>query len=243
MRTFTKETKLKKISAWPKLRRLLMVEQSYRNGKEPNEDETAWYCLRSRRKQEHVASVHVKIVGNIPVFCPRIRYRRPTRSGPVRVTEALFPGYFFARFSLGEMLPQVRSAHGVSGIVRFGNWYPVIEDCVIEELRAETERGTLGELTPDLVPGDRVRLVVGPLAGLEAVITHVLPGSERVRLLLEFLGGDTLAEANSNDVIPYDHFGSIMFRFATRLVTPSRDNRLNGPKVQLPELSSPSVHP
>jgi hypothetical protein len=120
----------------------------------------------------------------------------------------------------------------------------VIEDSIIEALRAETEGGTLGELTTDLVPGDRVRLVVGPLAGLEAVITHVLPGSERVRLLLEFLGGDTLAEANSNDVIPYDHFGSIMFRFATRLVTPPRDNRLNGAKVLLPELNSPNgVHP
>jgi transcriptional antiterminator RfaH len=222
-----------------------MVEESYWNGKEANEDGTAWYCLRSRRKQENVASVHVKILGNIPVFCPRIRYRRPTRSGSaVRITEALFPGYFFARFSLREMLPQVRRAHGVSGILRFGNWYPVIEDSIIEELRAETEGGTLGELTPDLVPGDRVRLVVGPLAGLEAVITHVLPGSERVRLLLELLGGDTQAEANSNHVIPCDHFGSRMFRFATRLVAPARDNRLSGPKVRLPELNSPSgVHP
>jgi transcriptional antiterminator RfaH len=222
-----------------------MVEQSYWNGRKPNEDGTAWYCLRSRRKQEHVASVHVKILGNIPVFCPRIRFRRATRSGSVRVTEALFPGYFFARFSLREMLPQVRSAHGVSGIVRFGHWYPVIEDSIIEELRAETEGGTLRELAPDLVPGDRVRLVVGPLAGLEAVITHVLPGSERVKLLLGFLGGDTLAEASSKDVIPCDHFGSIVFRFATRLSTTPRDNRLNGAKVRLPEAilteRSPSV--
>jgi transcriptional antiterminator RfaH len=222
-----------------------MVEQSYGNGKEPNGAGTAWYCLRSRRKQEHVASVHVKLLGNIQVFCPRIRFRRPTRSGSaVSVTEALFPGYFFARFSLREMLPQVRSAHGVSGMVRFGDWYPVIEDSIIEELRAETEGGTLRELTPDLVPGDRVRLVEGPLAGLEAVITHVLPGSERVRLLLRFLGGDTLAEASSKDVIPCDHFGSIVFRFATRLATPPRDHRLNGAKVWVPELNSPNgVHP
>ena len=222
-----------------------MVEQSYGNGKEPNADGTAWYCLRSRRKQEHVASAHVKVLGNIPVFCPKICFRRATRFGSaVRVIEALFPGYFFARFSLREMLPQVRSAHGVSGIVRFGEWYPVIEDSIIEELRAETEGGTLRDLTPDLVPGDRVRLVVGPLAGLEAVITHVLPGSERVRLLLGFLGGDTLAEASSKDVIPCDHFGPIVFRFATRLATPPRDHRLNGAKARLPEANSQNgAHP
>jgi transcriptional antiterminator RfaH len=222
-----------------------MVEPSYGNGKEPNADGTAWYCLRSRRKQEHVASAHVKVLGNIRVFCPKICFRRATRSGSaVRVTEALFPGYFFARFSLQEMLPRVRSAHGVSGIVRFGDWYPVIADSIIEELRAETEGGTLRDLTPDLVPGDRVRLVVGPLAGLEAVITHVLPGSERVRLLLGFLGGDTLAEASSKDVIPCDHFGSIVFRFATRLATPPRDHRLNGARVRLPEANSQNgAHP
>jgi transcriptional antiterminator RfaH len=222
-----------------------MVEPSYGNGKEPNADGTAWYCLRSRRKQEHVASAHVKVLGNIRVFCPKICFRRATRSGSaVRVIEALFPGYFFARFSLREMLPQVRSAHGVSGIVRFGDWYPVIEDSIIEELHAETEGGTLRDLTPDLVPGDRVRLVVGPLAGLEAVITHVLPGSERVRLLLGFLGGDTLAEASSKDVIPCDHFGSIVFRFATRLATPPRDHRLNGAKARLPEANSQNgAHP
>ena len=222
-----------------------MVEQSYGCRKEPNEDGTAWYCLRSRRNKEHVASVHVKLLGNIPVFCPRIRFRRATKSGPaVTVTEALFPGYFFARFSLREMLPQVRSAHGVLGMVRFGDWYPVIGDSIIEELRAETEGDALRELTPDLVPGDRVRLVAGPLAGLEAVITHVLPGSERVRLLLGFLGGDTLAEASSKDVIPCDHFGSIVFRFATRLATPPRDHRLNGAKARLPEANSQNgAHP
>jgi transcriptional antiterminator RfaH len=215
-----------------------MVEQSYGGGKKPNEDGTAWYCLRSRRKQEHVASVHIRVLGNIPVFCPTIRFRGVTRSGsPVSVTEALFPGYFFARFSLREKLPQVRSAHGVSGIVRFGDWYPVIEDSIIEELRAETEGSTLRELTPTLVPGDRVRLVVGPLAGLEAVITHVLPGNERVRLLLEFLGGNTLAEASSKDVIPCD-FGSTVFKFATRLAASGPGSRLNGAKVRLPEANS-----
>ena len=139
-----------------------MVEQTNGNCRTPHEKGAAWYCLRSRRKQEHVAAVHVKILGNIPVFCPRICFRKATKTGStVKVTEALFPGYFFARFNLGEMLPQVRSAHGVSSIVRLGDWYPVIEDSIIEELRVESGGSTIAELLPDLVPGDRVRLAVG----------------------------------------------------------------------------------
>lgn len=216
-----------------------MVEQSKGNGQAPHDKGAAWYCLRSRRKQEHVAAAHVKISGNIPVFCPRIRFRRATKTGSaVKVTEALFPGYFFARFNLGEMLPLVRSAHGVSSIVRFGNWYPVIEDNIIEELQVESGNNPIAEITPDLVPGDRVRLVVGPLAGLEAIITHVLPGNERVKLLLKFLGENTLAEARTEDVIPHEHFGSTFLRFATNLAAIGSGNRLNGAKIRLQDANS-----
>jgi len=205
------------------LNSLCMVEKSSENDQIPHEKGEAWYCVRSRRKQEHVAAAHVKVLGNIPVFCPRIRFRRATKTGSaVKVTEALFPGYFFARFNLGEMLLRVRSAHGVSSLVRFGDSYPVIADSIIEELRVDSSGTTIAEVLPDLVPGDRVRLVVGPLAGLEAIITHVLPGNERVRLLLEFLGGNTSAETRTEDVIPHEHFGSTFFEYATRLAAIGR---------------------
>jgi transcriptional antiterminator RfaH len=221
-----------------------MVEQSEGNGKAAQDKGAAWYCVRSRRKQEHVAAAHVKILGNIPVFCPRIRFRRATKTGSaVKVTEALFPGYFFAQFNLGEMLPLVRSAHGVSTIVKFGDWYPVIENSIIEALQVESGSSPIAEVMPDLVPGDRVRLVVGPLAGLEAIITHVLPGNERVKLLLEFLGGNTLAEARTEDLIPHEPFGSAFFRFSSRLATIGRGSRLNGAKVRLPEVGSMNGDP
>jgi transcriptional antiterminator RfaH len=205
------------------------------SSKHENENSTAWYCLRSRRKQEHVAAAHVKVLGDIPVFCPRIRFRRRTKTGTtLKVNEALFPGYLFAQFSLREMLPQVRSAHGVSGVLRFGNWYPIIEDDVIDDLRIQTGDGDVREVVPELVAGDRVRLVEGPLAGLEAVITHVLPGNERVRLLLEFLGRETVAEAKAEHVVLGEEFGSTLFRFAARLAVPvaRRLNVDNPPRAE-----------
>jgi transcriptional antiterminator RfaH len=191
------------------------MKEACSSGQPKNETDSAWYCLYSRRKQEHVAAAHVTLLGSIPVFCPRIRFRRQTKGGAaVMVTEALFPGYFFARFCLGEMLPQVRSAHGVSSIVRFGEWYPAIEDDVIEQLRDKTGGNTITEVVPEFAPGDSVRLTEGPLAGLEAVITQVLPGKERVRLLLDFLGRETVTEARTNQVILCD-FEATMSRFAT----------------------------
>ncbi|MBV9877172.1 MAG: KOW motif-containing protein [Verrucomicrobia bacterium] len=192
-----------------------MKELACSSGQSKNEADSAWYCLYSRRKQEHVAAARVRLLGSIPVFCPRIRFRRQTKGGAtVMVTEAMFPGYFFARFSLGEMLPQVRSAHGVSSIVRFGDWYPVIDDDVIEQLRDKTGGDAVAELLPGFAPGDWVRLTEGPLSGLEAVITQVLPGKERVRVLLEFLGRETVTEARTDQVIPCD-FEATLSRFVT----------------------------
>ena len=176
-----------------------------------------WYCLRTRRKQEHLAAAHVRLLEDVAVFCPRIKFRRPTKGGTIWVTEALFPGYFFARFCLRENLPNVRSAHGVISVVRFGEWYPDVADNIIEELRVETEDRVMGEEVSPWSPGDRVRLVGGALAGLEAVVTQVLPGNERVRVLLEFLGRETVAEARAEHIVPGDEVGSLVLRFAAHL--------------------------
>jgi transcriptional antiterminator RfaH len=194
-----------------------MESLANRNGHLRMEGGVGWYCLRTHRKQEHVAAAHVRILGDVGVFCPRIRFRRPTKGGYFWVTEALFPGYFFARFSLRDMLALVRSAHGVTNVVRFGEWYPEIADSIIEELRVETEDRVIGESVSPLAPGDRVRLVGGALAGLEAVVTHVLPGNERVRLLLDFLGRETVAEARAEHIVPGEKVGSLVLRFAARL--------------------------
>jgi transcriptional antiterminator RfaH len=206
-----------------------MQLRANRNGNLQIGDGPGWYCLRTRRKQEHVAAAHVRILGDVAAFCPRIKFRRSTKVGAIWVTEALFPGYFFARFSLREMLPLVRSAHGVTSVVRFGEWYPEIADSIIEELRVETEDRVIGESVPPLAPGDRVRLVGGALAGLEAVVTQVLPGNERVRLLLEFLGRETVAEARTEHIVLGEKVGSLVLRFAARLGAIEGGNCLGRP--------------
>src|SRR5580704_14219005 len=90
--------------------------------------QSAWYCLRSQPKHEHIAAAHLRLLQDVTVFCPRIRFKRATRQGLVWVTEAMFPSYLFAHFELAEMHRQVRYAHGVTDIVQFGGRYPTIED-------------------------------------------------------------------------------------------------------------------
>jgi transcriptional antiterminator RfaH len=163
--------------------------------------EPQWYCLRSRPKHEHIAAAHLRILKGLTVFCPRIRFKRISRQVSVRVTEALFPGYLFANFQLAEMHRQVRYAHGVNGIVQFGGRYPAIEDRALAQLREYSGGEEIQELNYNLSQGDQVKIVEGVFVGLEAVVTHVVPAGERVKILMDFLGRKVEAELQHTSVL------------------------------------------
>ena len=163
--------------------------------------EPAWYCLRSQPKHEHIAAAHLRLLEGVTVFCPRIRFKRPTRQGVVWVTEAMFPGYLFARFELSHMHRQVRYAHGVSGIVRFADRYPTIDEDALTHLMDGTDDTGVKEINYTLSQGDSVRIAEGIFAGLDAVVIKVLPARERVKILLDFLGRRIEAEVEHSSVL------------------------------------------
>src|SRR5438067_12691574 len=99
--------------------------------------ELAWYCLRSQPKREHIAAAHVRPIDGVEVYCPRIRFEKMTRRGRVWFTEALFPGYLFARFELAMHQKLVTYVQGVTGIVRFGLYPTAVPDQGIEEMRQQ----------------------------------------------------------------------------------------------------------
>lgn len=124
--------------------------------------EHAWYCVRSQNKHEHIAAAHLRMLEGVTVFSPRIRFKRATRRGVVWVTEGMFPGYLFARFGLSEMHLQVRYAHGVIGIIRFGDRYSTIEEGALAPLWSHTDFSDVMELNYELSQGDRVNITGAP---------------------------------------------------------------------------------
>jgi transcription antitermination factor NusG len=155
----------------------------------------AWFCLRSQPKREHIAAGGLRRIEGVEVFCPRIRYRKPTARGPVWFVEATFPGYLFARFDYATLRGLVRSANGITGLVHFGENIAILPAAAVEILRARVTDGdevTVVEST--ISTGDTVEIVDGPLRGIEAVVTRVIPPRQRVELLLDFLGRELRAE-------------------------------------------------
>jgi len=96
---------------------------------------------------------------------------------------------------------QIRYAHGVSGIVRFGGRYPRIEEEALAHLRSQFGDAEVTELDNEIGLGDRVEIVEGAFAGLEAVVTQAMSSQMRVMVLMDFLGRQVEAVVERANVL------------------------------------------
>ncbi len=152
-----------------------------------------WFCVRCQTKREHIAAEHLRAIEGVDVFCPRLRYRKATRRGKIWWVEPLFPGYVLAKFSIAEMERAVTFCQGVRGLVRFGSGIPSVPDSFVETLMHEVRarQGPSEEVftvSPTIELGDEVEIAHGPLQGMRGTVVAVPSASERVKILLEFLG-------------------------------------------------------
>ena len=157
------------------------------------ESKSQWFCVRTQTKREHIAAKHLRELEGIEVFCPRIKYRKATRRGKIWWLEPLFPGYVLAKFDLEEMERGVTFCHGVRGLVRFGNEIPPVPESFVESLISQVKAQCADDeemftVAPSLSAGDEVEVANGPFQGMKGTVQKVASATERVSVLLEFLG-------------------------------------------------------
>jgi len=165
--------------------------------------ETAlWFCVRTQPKHEHVAATALRRQLEITCFSPRLRFRRATRRGAVWFVEAMFPGYLFAEFVYSRQHRQVEYSPGIQGFVRFGDQVAALDSNTIANLRQTADEDEIVIFNPEIQVGQAVRIAEGPFQGLEALVTHLLPAKERIRVLLDFLGRSLETEVPTLKVLP-----------------------------------------
>jgi transcription antitermination factor NusG len=146
-----------------------------------------WYALRSKPSKEDVVWRQIRDQG-FDVFYPRLKVQPVNpRSRKVR---PYFPGYLFVKADLEEVGLSVFQwmPHSI-GLVSFGGEPSVVPENLIHAIRQRVEEiaAAGGELFDGLKPGDKVTIDYGPFEGYEAIFDTRLPGSERVRVLLQLL--------------------------------------------------------
>lgn len=164
--------------------------------------EELWYCLKSKPRGEGKAAAMLKKDLKVSVFCPMMRFRRVRRTGKVWVTEAMFPGYLFCRFDYTELGRMVACFPGIAKIVSFSGRPMPVEERIVEELSSYMTDGEVVEISEEFVPGDEVKLVKGVFAGVQALVSRVLPARQRVVVLFELLGMMREIEVEMDQVVP-----------------------------------------
>lgn len=150
-----------------------------------------WYVVRTKPRQETLAEANLLRQG-YAAYLPRLKVLRRIRRQQVSRLEPMFPQYLFFRPGReGQSIAPVRSTLGVLGVVRFGIEPAELDakklDAILA-LESRQNQASIEELSA-IVPGTRVAIVEGPLAGLEGLVSSV--SAKRVEVLMQLLGNDT----------------------------------------------------
>jgi transcriptional antiterminator RfaH len=142
-----------------------------------------WYAVYTKPNAEYRVARLLQLKG-LEVFLPEIPSWKPRRG---HRTEPLFPSYVFVRADWSAVpLTTVEWTPGVRRLVAFDGRPAVVPESAIALIRRRLAEGAWARAP--FRPGERVRIVEGPLQGLEAVFEGPMEPAARVRVLLEFLG-------------------------------------------------------
>jgi transcriptional antiterminator RfaH len=156
-----------------------------------------WYAIHSKPRQEERALDNLQRQG-FEAWLPMLTVEKVLRGKLVQVTEPMFSRYLFIRLDTEQTnWSPIRSTLGVSRLVSFGNRPAPIADELIQALRNMPERA------PEklLQPGQAVRVVEGPLKGLEAVYQHA-DGELRAMVLVDLLSKHHLVSVDTQHLFP-----------------------------------------
>lgn len=160
-----------------------------------------WYALRSKPLKENLVAQQCKTKG-YEVFYPRLRVT-PVNPRAKKV-KPYFPGYLFVKADLDASGLSVFQwmPHAI-GIVHFGGEPAPIPENLLHAIRDKVSKiaAAGGEHLEALSPGDPIKIEGGPFSGYTAIFDSRLPGTARVKVLLEFIGSRQVAtEINAGHI-------------------------------------------
>lgn len=146
-----------------------------------------WYVIHTKPRQEKRALLNLEQQG-YECFLPMVTVEKLRKGAVSVVEEPLFARYLFILLDVslsGKGWGAIRSTLGVSSLVTFGAEPAKVDDRLIEILR--TQKDVLCSQPQRLfAQGERVQIVDGPFAGIEAIY-QMNDGESRAMVLIKLL--------------------------------------------------------
>jgi transcription antitermination factor NusG len=167
----------------------------------PKKDAPPWYALVIKPQHERVAQAGLSCKG-LESLLPLYWTTRHWSDRAKRLELPLFPGYLFCRFR-PDLRGGVLRTPGVRSIISFGSEMIPVPEAEIEQVRRMMTSGSAIEPWPFLKVGQRVRVQVGPLAGLDGILVEVR-NTCRVVVGMEMLQRSVAVQLDRDQVRPLD---------------------------------------
>lgn len=157
-----------------------------------------WFAVWTRSRQEKAAATTLGAIG-VPHFLPLKTELRQWSDRKQTVLLPLFSGYLFVRINPAtENVLKVLKTPGIAGFVGNNSGPLPIPDQQIEDVRIVLAQRLDYKVIPLFEEGDRVRVVRGPLVGVEG---RIVCGNSSTRLLISI---EMIHKSLSVSVSPLD---------------------------------------
>jgi transcription antitermination factor NusG len=176
-----------------------------------------WYALQVRSRYEKVIASALLSKG-YEGFLPFYTQRRRWSDRMKEVELPLFPGYLFCRFDVNKRLP-ILITPGVIRVVGVGKTLYPVDDCEILALQSIVLSNLQAEPWTYLNVGQKVRIEMGALAGVEGIfVGH--KGSSKLIVSVSLLKRSVAVEVDESWVVPAERALTEAFPFAGPILKP-----------------------
>ena len=158
-----------------------------------------WFAIWTRSRHEKYVRDQLTGQGIEPLL-PLVRRVKQWKDRKKEVELPLFPGYCFARFAWKDHLYVLKASGVVRVIGNCGRPEPIPE-YEIEAIKKLMTHTLPYDSHPYLHEGMRVRIVRGPLEGVEGVLTRK-EKRHRVVILVHLIRQAAAVEMSLDDLIP-----------------------------------------
>lgn len=166
--------------------------------------ETHWYVGQTCARHEKRVAEQLAMRA-IEHFLPLYETVSGWKDRRVTLQLPLFPGYIFVRLPLMERR-RALEIPGVARLVSFGGLPVPMQDQEMEAMRTGLSARLRVEPHPYLLAGRRVRIVAGPLAGLEGIVLR-RKGRLRFVLSVELIQRSVAVDVDASEIRALGRWG------------------------------------
>jgi transcriptional antiterminator NusG len=161
-----------------------------------------WYATYTRSKHEQKVNDRLE-KKNIETFLPLIERWSRRKDRRKKIHLPLFPGYLFVRTEMDVHTHlEILKTDSVVRVLCYNGKPAPIPDEQIHAIQVLVKNGMAVSPYPYLKEGMRVRVVNGPLNGLEGILIKAKPNKHRLILSVDLIQESVSVEIDELDVEP-----------------------------------------